>query len=114
MLFHNIQFNGFIGSYGLTSLDPSDPVKTIVGSIQPTFVTRNLVGEQCLRFYYYFTVYEQLDMGQQIQVWIRQNNQPNDQISIGNLTFADMKVNKWNFQNMTYISTFADYSVRHV
>ena len=113
-IFNNIQLSGFVGSYGLISLDPLDTSKTIVGSIKSNVMMRDAVGNQCLRFYYYFTVYDQLNWGQQIQVSIRPDNQTDDQISIGNLTIADMKDNKWNFQNITFNSTFADYTVRHV
>ncbi|CAF2408516.1 unnamed protein product [Rotaria sp. Silwood2] len=69
------------------------------------------VGQQCLRFYYYFTIYDKEDWGQRIQVLIRPNNETADEFSIKNLTIVNMNENKWEFQSVTFNSTFSRYTL---
>ncbi|CAF4327396.1 unnamed protein product, partial [Adineta steineri] len=47
-----------IDYYGLTSLEPSETMKTVTDSLIPNVMARDASGDQCLRFYYYFTVYD--------------------------------------------------------
>ena len=70
---------------------------TVTDSLTPNVPPRprDASGAQCLRFYYYFTVYDEQDWGQQIQLWIRPNN-GGDRVEVGILTVKDMKENKWN------------------
>lgn len=63
---------------------------------------RDASGDQCLRFYYYFTVYDDYNWNQQIQLWIRSNNHSDTRYSIGNLTVNDMKYNGWHFHYVTF------------
>ncbi|CAF1435314.1 unnamed protein product [Rotaria sordida] len=99
------------GLYGLVSLNSSDESNTIVGSIDTSSILRDLVGEQCLRFYYYFTVYNGQDWRQQIDVSIRPDNDAGREFLIGNLTILDMEENGWQFQNITFNSTFSNYTL---
>ncbi|CAF2853459.1 unnamed protein product [Rotaria sp. Silwood2] len=99
------------GFYGLTSLNSSEPSKTIIGSIDSNSILRDSVGQQCLRFYYYFTIYDKEDWGQRIQVLIRPNNETADEFSIKNLTIVNMNENKWEFQSVTFNSTFSRYTL---
>ncbi|CAF3664342.1 unnamed protein product [Rotaria sordida] len=99
------------GLYGLVSLNSSESSKTIIDSIDYNPTLRDSVGEQCLRFYYYFTIYDEEDWGQQIEVWIRPNNQSDNAVLIGNPTIFDMKENGWQFQNITFNSTFSRYTL---
>jgi hypothetical protein len=109
---HDVKSYVFIGSYGLISLNSSNPSETIIDSFNPNVVLRDSVREQCLRFYYYFTVYNKTDWGQQIQIWIRPNNETDDQLLLRNLTFTEMKDNKWEFQELSFNSTVVPYTVR--
>ena len=102
----------FVDSYGLISVDPSETSKTIIDSLTPNVNVRDAAGDQCLRFYYYFTVYDGQDWGQQIQLSIRPNNQTVNQRSIGNLTVDDMKENKWQFHDVTFNPAGSAYTVR--
>ncbi|CAF4292378.1 unnamed protein product, partial [Rotaria sordida] len=74
-------------------------------------ITRNLVGEQCLRYYYYFTVYDKLDWGQHILVLIKSDNKTNNEIEINRLSTVDMIENGWHSRNITFNSTSANYSL---
>lgn len=98
-------------SYGLVSLDASETNRTISHSLKSQVITRDKQGEQCLRFYYYFTVYERRDWGQQIEVLIHSNTDINQPISIDKRSFQNMEENKWNFGEVTFNSTSKDYSV---
>jgi hypothetical protein len=102
----------FIGSYGLISLKPSETSKIIIDTLNSNALLRDSVGEQCLRFYYYFTVYDQQDWKQQIQILIRPNNETDDEFLIKDLTVAEMTNNKWEFQEVTFNSTFVLYTVK--
>ncbi|CAF4508727.1 unnamed protein product [Rotaria sp. Silwood2] len=99
------------GFYGLTSLNSSEPSKTIIGSIDSNSILRDSVGQQCLRFYYYFTIYDKEDWGQRIQVLIRPNNETVNEFSIKDLTIVNMNENKWEFQSVTFNSTFSRYTL---
>ena len=95
----------FVGSYGLISLHPFETSKTI---IHPLNATKN----QCLRFYYYFTIYDnQSDWGQQIQVWNRPNNQTNHRFLLTNLTVMNMRENRWEHHEVTFSLTSDNYTV---
>ncbi|UJR32998.1 hypothetical protein I4U23_020460 [Adineta vaga] len=95
------------GSYGLISLDSSNISRTIIDPLMSNTAMRDVSGDQCLRFYYYFTLYEGKNWGQQIQLWIRPNNQSDSRRSIGNLTVDDMKENRWKIRtsvdNLNYL-----------
>ena len=109
---HVIQLDTIVGSYGLLSLDPSQTSEIVVDSLSPNNVPRDSVGDQCLRFYYYFTVYNNANWSQRIQLWIRPDNETANQYQIGTLTVSEMVDNKWNFQNITFSVMFANYTVR--
>ncbi|CAF1445091.1 unnamed protein product [Rotaria sordida] len=98
--------------YGLISLNSSESSKTIIDSIDYNPTLRDSVGEQCLRFYYYFTIYDEENWGQQIQAWIRPNNQSDNAFLIGTLTIDDMEKNGWELQKITFNSTFSNYTAR--
>ncbi|CAF1015967.1 unnamed protein product [Rotaria sp. Silwood1] len=100
-----------LGLYGLVSLNSSEPLKTINESINTNLILRDSIGEQCLRFYYYFTFDEGQDWGQQIQVWIRPNNESDNAFLIKTLTRNDTIENKWQFQDVTFNSTFSNYTL---
>ncbi|CAF4343662.1 unnamed protein product, partial [Rotaria sordida] len=100
------------GLYGLVSLNSSDSSKTIIDSINYNRTLRDSVGEQCLRFYYYFTVYDEKDWEQEIRVSIRPDNDTDRGFLIGSLTILDMEENGWQFQTITFNSTFSRYTVR--
>ncbi len=104
----------FLGSYGLISLDSSEPYKTIIDSLNPNTLLRDSVGDQCLRFYYYFTVYDKENWGQEIGVQIRPNNPTDSQFSIDTITSNNMQNNGWNFREITFNSNFSDYTVSSV
>ncbi|CAF1687358.1 unnamed protein product, partial [Adineta ricciae] len=86
-----------LGEYGLITLPPSQSNVTVTDSLTPNVPPkpRDASGAQCLRFYYYFTVYDGQDWGQQIQLWIKPND-GGDRVEVGTLTVNDMKENKWN------------------
>ncbi|CAF1611492.1 unnamed protein product, partial [Adineta ricciae] len=77
-------------------LPPSRSNVTVTDSLTPNVPPkpRDASGAQCLRFYYYFTVYDGEDWGQQIQLWTRPSN-GGDRVEVGILTVNDMKENKW-------------------
>ncbi|CAF3419305.1 unnamed protein product [Rotaria socialis] len=102
------------GLYGLVSLNSSESSRTIFDSINST--DSNAIAEdfsevQCLRFNYYFTVYDGEDWGQEIQVWIRPNHEINNQYSIENFTVADMNENKWQNGEVTFTSVSSNYTL---
>jgi hypothetical protein len=59
---------------------------------------RDSAEEQCLRYYYYFTIYDELDWGQQILVSIRSDNE----VEIDRLLVAEMMDNRWHGRNITF------------
>ena len=99
------------GNYGLVSLDAAETDRTISDTLKSQVITRDARGEQCLRFYYYFTVYEQQDWGQQIEVLIHPDTDIDQPISIDKRSFPNMEENKWNFREVTFNSTSKNYSV---
>ncbi|CAF0746195.1 unnamed protein product [Adineta steineri] len=101
-----------IDYYGLISLEPSETSKTINDSLTPNVMARDASEEQCLRFYYYFTVYDGEDWGQQIELRIIPNNQSDNRVLVETLKFKDMKENKWQFKNMTLNSSMSPYTLQ--
>jgi hypothetical protein len=101
-----------LGNYGLISIAPWESNKTITKSISREIVMRDSVGEQCLLYYYYFTVYNQVDWGQQISVFVQADNQIENEFEIDRLTVADMTENRWYPRNVPFNATFANYTVR--
>ncbi|CAF2949225.1 unnamed protein product [Rotaria sp. Silwood2] len=99
------------GNYGLISIDAWESNKTIAKSISQEMILRNSVGEQCLRYYYYFTVYDQLNWGQQISVLIKSDNEADDEIEIDRLLVVDIVKNRWHLRNITFNSTYANYTL---
>jgi hypothetical protein len=59
---------------------------------------RDSAEEQCLLYYYYFTVYDELDWGQQISISIRSDNE----VEIDPLSVAEMVDNRWHGINVTF------------
>ncbi|CAF0925639.1 unnamed protein product [Rotaria sordida] len=97
------------GNYGLISVKPWESSKTIVESINEEMMIRSSVGHRCLRYYYYFTVYDKLDWGQQISVLIKFDNEINNEIEIDRLSAVDMIENRWHSRNIAFNSIFANY-----
>ncbi|CAF4619555.1 unnamed protein product [Rotaria sp. Silwood1] len=100
-----------LGLYGLVSLNSSEPLKTINGSVDFNLTLGDSIGEQCLRFYYYFTFDEGQDWGQQIHVWIRSADESDNELLITNLTRNDTIENKWQFHDVTFNSNFSNYTL---
>ncbi|CAF4346387.1 unnamed protein product, partial [Rotaria sordida] len=98
-------------NYGLISVEPWESSKTIVESINEEMMIRSSVGQRCLRYYYYFTVYDKLDWGQHISVLIKFDNGTNNEIEIDRLSAVDMIENRWHSRNITFNSTFANYTL---
>ncbi|CAF1467811.1 unnamed protein product [Adineta steineri] len=98
--------------YGLTSLQPSETMKTVTDSLIPNVMARDASGDQCLRFYYYFTVYDGNDWGQQIELLIIPNDPDQLPFSIRTITTIDMQENKWQFENITFKSALSSYKLQ--
>ncbi|CAF1510894.1 unnamed protein product, partial [Rotaria sordida] len=98
-------------NYGLISIEPWESSKTIVESINEEMMIRSSVGHRCLRYYYYFTVYDKLDWGQQISVLIKFDNEINNKIEIDRLSAVDMIENRWHSRNVTFHPIFANYTL---
>ncbi|CAF1140238.1 unnamed protein product [Rotaria sordida] len=92
------------GNYGLISIEPWESRKTIFKSINKGMMIRNSVGEQCLLYYYYFTVYDKLDWGQHISVIIKSDNATDNEIEIDRLSAVDMIENRWQSRTKTFNS----------
>ncbi|CAF4490507.1 unnamed protein product, partial [Rotaria sp. Silwood2] len=99
------------GNYGLISIEPWESNKTLIQSISQGVMRRNSVGEQCLRYYYYFTVYNQFNWGQRISVSIRPKNEITNEIEIDQLSIVDMVENRWHPRNITFTSAFSNYTL---
>ncbi|CAF4246053.1 unnamed protein product, partial [Rotaria sordida] len=52
-----------------------------------------------------------LNWGQQISVLIKFDNEANNEIQIDRLSAVDMIENRWHSRNITFNSTFANYSL---
>ncbi|CAF1283188.1 unnamed protein product [Adineta steineri] len=100
------------GNYGLISIEPWETNKTISSVINENMITRGFVeGEQCLSYYYYITLDDGIDYGQQISVSIRSDNISNSEIEIDRLSIADMRENRWHQRNVTFNSTSTSYTL---
>ncbi|CAF3983150.1 unnamed protein product [Rotaria sordida] len=99
------------GNYGLISVKPWESSKTIVESINEEMMIRSSVGHRCLRYYYYFTVYDKLDWGQQISLMFRFEvtnvNRPDDPASNKTIYFAldNIELDNGNCQSVIDPST---------
>ncbi|CAF4951197.1 unnamed protein product, partial [Rotaria sp. Silwood1] len=100
------------GNYGLITIDPSESNKTIVQSISQEVMGRNSDGEQCLRYYYYFTVYDQPDWGQHISVLIKSDNETDNETEIDRVSFVNMVENRWFSRNKTFNIAFTNYTLK--
>jgi hypothetical protein len=102
-----------LGNYGLISIESWESNKTISSSISPSIMIRDSAEEHCLRYYYYFTVYDELDWGQQISVSIRSDNETDKETVIDQHSVAEMIDNRWQRgRNVTFNSTSTNYTVR--
>ncbi|CAF3740373.1 unnamed protein product [Adineta steineri] len=92
-----------LGNYGLISIESGETNKTISSVISENMITRDFVGgEQCLLYYYYITLDDDIDYGQQLSVSIRSDNTSDSEIEIDRLSIVDMKENRWNQRNVTF------------
>ncbi len=96
----------------MISIDSWESNKTISRSIFPSIKIRDSAEEQCLLYYYYFTVYNEADWGQQISVSIRSDYETDKEIVIDRLSVAEMIDNRWLERNVTFNSTSTNYTVR--
>ncbi len=101
-----------LGNYGLITIESSESNKTISSSISSSIKIRDSAEKQCLLYYYYFTVYDELDWGQQISVSIRSENETDNETVIDRLSVAEMMDNRWHGRNVTLNSTSSNYTVR--
>ncbi|CAF1119724.1 unnamed protein product [Adineta steineri] len=100
------------GNYGLISIEPWETNKTISSVINENMITRDFVGgEQCLLYYYYITLDDDIDYGQQLSVSIRSDNTSDSEIEIDRLSIVDMKENRWHSRNVTFNSTSTSYTL---
>ncbi|CAF5010631.1 unnamed protein product, partial [Rotaria sp. Silwood1] len=99
------------GNYGLITIDAWESNKTIVQSINEGMLIKNSDGERCLLYSYYFTVYDQLDWGQQISVLIKFDNETDDESEIDRVSVVDMVENRWYSRNVTFNVTFTNYTL---
>jgi hypothetical protein len=97
-----------LGDYGLISLNFGEANKTITDLVTGNIITRDLVGDQCLRYYYYY----QTDWGQQLSVSIRPDNQTDGEVEIDRLSFFEMTENRWHQRNITFNTTTTNYTVK--
>ncbi|CAF4983894.1 unnamed protein product [Rotaria sp. Silwood1] len=99
--------NCTLGNYGLITIDAWESDKTIVESINEGMMIQKSVEERCLLYWYYITVYDQLDWGQRISVLIKSDNETEiDQVSA-----VDMVENRWYSRNITFNAIFANYTL---
>ncbi|CAF3905024.1 unnamed protein product, partial [Rotaria sp. Silwood1] len=98
-------------NYGLITIDAWESNKTIVQSINEGMLIKNSDGERCLLYSYYFTVYDQLDWGQQISVLIKFDNETDDESEIDRVSVVDMVENRWYSRNVTFNVTFTNYTL---
>ncbi|CAF4415636.1 unnamed protein product, partial [Adineta steineri] len=100
---HTYRYAFGLGNYGLISIEPWETNKAITSVINQNVITRDLVGgEQCLSYYYYITLDDGIDYGQQVLVSIRPDNTSDNVIEIDRLSITDMKENRWNQRNITF------------
>ncbi|CAF4798115.1 unnamed protein product [Rotaria socialis] len=100
-----------LGYYGLVSINAWESSKTINQLISQDAMMRDSVEEQCLQYYYYFTVYEKLVLGQQVSVLIKSDNKAEDEIEIDRLSDIDMIENRWHSRNVTFNSASTNYTL---
>ena len=99
------------GNYGLMFLDPSDSNKNITTSISDESLMRSLSGdEHCLRYEYFFTVYDDADWGQQLSVWIKSVDGGEELID--RIRVDEMQENRWYERNKTFVAPSTNYTVR--
>ncbi|UJR14260.1 hypothetical protein I4U23_001251 [Adineta vaga] len=99
------------GNYGLMFLDPSESNKNISTSISSSGMMRSLNGEHCVRYYYYLTVYDGMDWGQQISVWVKSDEMANDEMEIDRISVDEMTENRWYERNKTFTSPSTNYTL---
>ncbi|CAF1198469.1 unnamed protein product [Adineta steineri] len=105
-------FTCTLGNYGLISLEPWETNKTISSVINENVIIRDFVeGEQCLSYYYYITLDDGIDYGQQLSVSIRSDNTSDSEIEVDRLSIVDMTENRWNQRNVTFNSTSTSYTL---
>ena len=104
------------GNYGYISIDPWESTnKTISTSISQSAMMRDGSGEHCLRYHYYFTVYDEVNWGQQLSVSIRSENETENEMEVDRVTVGDMRENRWYQRNVTFSAgSSMNYSVRCV
>ncbi|CAF5102707.1 unnamed protein product, partial [Rotaria sp. Silwood1] len=99
--------NCTLGNYGLITIGAWESDKTIVESINEGMMIQKSVEERCLLYWYYITVYDQLDWGQRISVLIKSDNE----IEIDQVSAVDMVENRWYSRNVTFNAPFMNYTL---
>lgn len=96
----------------MISIEPSESNKTISQSItQEMNYGYRATEEQCLQYYYYLTVDEDFDWGQQILILVRSDNETDNETEIDRVSVVDMIDNRWNWRNITFTSPSSNYTV---
>ena len=99
------------GNYGLVSLSPAESNKTIVTAVSRPGTKDESAGEQCLRYYYYLSVYEEMDWDQEIVVSIKSHTGSDSAIEIDRIGISEMIDNRWHSRNRTFNTCFVNYTV---
>ncbi|CAF4898499.1 unnamed protein product, partial [Rotaria sp. Silwood1] len=103
--------NCTLGNYGLITIDAWESNKTIVQSINEGMMIQKSIGERCLRYWYYMTVYDQPGWGQRISVLIKSENETDDATEIDRVSVVDMVENRWYSRNVTFNAPFMNYTL---
>ncbi|CAF4047297.1 unnamed protein product, partial [Didymodactylos carnosus] len=73
-------------------------------------LTRDDNDEQCLQYYYCFT--NDKAYGQRIEVIVQPSNETMNNKTTDEVTFTDIKSNRWYSRNITFSLRTTNYTVR--
>lgn len=103
------------GKYAFVSIQPGESNKTISQKVSNDALIHKSIGEQCLQYYYYFTIYNGANWGQLISVSIEHDNKTNNITEmVDNLLFSDSKENRWHNRSITFNPAWSNYTVIYI
>ena len=98
-----------LGDYGLIIVDPDESNKTISASISSSVEVRSSSAEHCVAYYYYFTVYDGVDWGQQLSVWTESDE--GVEVEVDRVSVKEMSENRWYQRHKTLSAASTNYTV---
>lgn len=101
------------GRYGFVELNASNSYITIRDNIVFSIPSIRAAKQRCLRYWYYFTVYNETDWGQSMELAVETEDDFEWERVIDQISVKDMKENRWYSRSVSFNTSLTNFSVSY-